>query len=649
MIAIAALLGLAVVRRRPDARRGRVALDSGAGPAHRAAQPQGAHAHFAEVAKQAEMTGRSVCMVLMDLDHFKAVNDEHGHSRGDAVLRDAAEVMRNNLRSFELVYRVGGEEFLVLMPGVDRAGWPHRRRPSAHRSRAGAAAASCEVTASFGVAMATGRAVDFEHALRRRRQGALPRQGRGPQPRGARSRARRELAGRGSRRGQPPTPRHAAATIVRPPDTRRIRPSHPGQERSHDLTYTPGVVAQGVPAPRGRRRGGQRRVFSPPAARDSETSSSTTDGSLAEASPRAPGRRSCQGDLEILNYALTLEYLEADFYTQVIDSGLVKDKKRRRPRQGDRPARAGARRRPDRDRSRQLGGTPVEPPRRSSRPVLEQGLRDGPRDRRDGREPRRRRVPRPGAGASRTRTILAAALSIHSVEARHAAGAQPARRPRLHRRRARSRARSPTARSPKRMDMDARARSRQALPRELIGDDDMRDQHLAAPSSQPIEVRGMTRSAFLVRSALAAGAVYGVGRRDPRSCPARIAQGGDVEILNFALTLEYLEAAFYDAGPQGGHGPVRGDQGARHGDPRQRGRARRRARPAIKDAGGKPVKAPGVDFGDAFAARRRSSSSPRRSRTPASAPTTAPARRSSRARSSARPARSSRSRRATPP
>ena len=78
--------------------------------------------HFAEVAKQAEMTGRDVCMVLMDLDHFKSVNDEHGHSRGDAVLRDAADVMRANLRSFELVYRVGGEEFLVLMPGVDRAG-----------------------------------------------------------------------------------------------------------------------------------------------------------------------------------------------------------------------------------------------------------------------------------------------------------------------------------------------------------------------------------------------------------------------------------------------------------------------------------------------------------------------------------------------
>ncbi len=82
------------------------------------------------------MTGRDVTMVLMDLDGFKAVNDEHGHSRGDAVLRDAANVLRANLRTFELLYRVGGEEFLVLMPGVDRQGG----RIVADRLRVGARA-----------------------------------------------------------------------------------------------------------------------------------------------------------------------------------------------------------------------------------------------------------------------------------------------------------------------------------------------------------------------------------------------------------------------------------------------------------------------------------------------------------------------------
>src|SRR3712207_8382949 len=100
-------------------------------------------------------------MVLMDIDPFKAVNDEHGHARGDPVLRDLADIMRANLRSFELVYRVGGEEFLVLMPNVDRAGG----RVVAERLRAALEQAhigEVGVTAAFGVAMATGNAVEFE-------------------------------------------------------------------------------------------------------------------------------------------------------------------------------------------------------------------------------------------------------------------------------------------------------------------------------------------------------------------------------------------------------------------------------------------------------------------------------------------------------
>ena len=47
------------------------------------------------------------------------MNDTHGHKRGDAVLSDVAYEIRKSLRSFELVYRIGGEEFLVLLPGVD--------------------------------------------------------------------------------------------------------------------------------------------------------------------------------------------------------------------------------------------------------------------------------------------------------------------------------------------------------------------------------------------------------------------------------------------------------------------------------------------------------------------------------------------------
>jgi diguanylate cyclase (GGDEF)-like protein len=74
---------------------------------------------FAEASAQARVLGRPVSVVMCDLDHFKAVNDAHGHDRGDVVLREAAYRLRKTLRTFDLVYRIGGEEFLVLLPGQD--------------------------------------------------------------------------------------------------------------------------------------------------------------------------------------------------------------------------------------------------------------------------------------------------------------------------------------------------------------------------------------------------------------------------------------------------------------------------------------------------------------------------------------------------
>ncbi len=76
---------------------------------------------FAEAAAQATVLGGWVSVVLCDLDHFKTVNDRYGHDRGDVVLREAAYRMRKTLRTFDLVYRIGGEEFLILLPGQDLA------------------------------------------------------------------------------------------------------------------------------------------------------------------------------------------------------------------------------------------------------------------------------------------------------------------------------------------------------------------------------------------------------------------------------------------------------------------------------------------------------------------------------------------------
>lgn len=71
-----------------------------------------------ELTQQARINGEPVTLVVADIDRFKAVNDGHGHSVGDAVLRDVAYRIRAELRAYDLAYRLGGEEFLVVLPGA---------------------------------------------------------------------------------------------------------------------------------------------------------------------------------------------------------------------------------------------------------------------------------------------------------------------------------------------------------------------------------------------------------------------------------------------------------------------------------------------------------------------------------------------------
>lgn len=64
--------------------------------------------------------GEPMALMLLDADHFKQVNDSHGHSVGDEVLRHLAQLLRRTLREGDFIGRVGGEEFLVLLPGTTR-------------------------------------------------------------------------------------------------------------------------------------------------------------------------------------------------------------------------------------------------------------------------------------------------------------------------------------------------------------------------------------------------------------------------------------------------------------------------------------------------------------------------------------------------
>ncbi len=108
-------------------------------------------ARVAELSHQAATTGGQVALIIADLDHFKSVNDEHGHSVGDAVLRDVAYRLRSDLRAFESAYRIGGEEFVVLLAGTDAstAGMVAERLRVSVRDQP---AAGIDVTMSFGVA-----------------------------------------------------------------------------------------------------------------------------------------------------------------------------------------------------------------------------------------------------------------------------------------------------------------------------------------------------------------------------------------------------------------------------------------------------------------------------------------------------------------
>jgi diguanylate cyclase (GGDEF)-like protein len=72
--------------------------------------------------REALQRGQEVSLVTFDLDHFKSINDTHGHAAGDAVLRLAAERCAALLRRPDLLGRLGGEEFALLLPGVGAAG-----------------------------------------------------------------------------------------------------------------------------------------------------------------------------------------------------------------------------------------------------------------------------------------------------------------------------------------------------------------------------------------------------------------------------------------------------------------------------------------------------------------------------------------------
>jgi diguanylate cyclase (GGDEF)-like protein len=107
------------------------------------------------VVAETDRFGNSCSLILVDLDHFKSVNDKHGHEAGDAVLKHVAGLLRETVREVDICARYGGEELAVLLPQTSQTGAKDvaerlrqalESRPSSHGGQ------QIPVTASFGVA-----------------------------------------------------------------------------------------------------------------------------------------------------------------------------------------------------------------------------------------------------------------------------------------------------------------------------------------------------------------------------------------------------------------------------------------------------------------------------------------------------------------
>ncbi|MGB0125836.1 MAG: sensor domain-containing diguanylate cyclase [Silvibacterium sp.] len=99
-------------------------------------------------------TAAPFSLIFMDLDHFKSVNDKHGHLIGSHLLQEVGQTMRASLRRQDVVFRYGGDEFVAILPGTDKRAAQHaaERLLQDLRERRFANVLALDVRASFGVA-----------------------------------------------------------------------------------------------------------------------------------------------------------------------------------------------------------------------------------------------------------------------------------------------------------------------------------------------------------------------------------------------------------------------------------------------------------------------------------------------------------------
>lgn len=105
-----------------------------------------------------QRSGAPLALLMIDIDHFKQINDQYGHATGDMVLEEVARTITGNLRTQDTVGRYGGEEFGVLLPGTDQAGalvTAEKLRQAVAGKRYAVGSESISVTISTGITVCT--------------------------------------------------------------------------------------------------------------------------------------------------------------------------------------------------------------------------------------------------------------------------------------------------------------------------------------------------------------------------------------------------------------------------------------------------------------------------------------------------------------
>jgi len=123
-----------------------------------------------------QRSGSHLSLLILDIDHFKDINDHYGHQGGDMVLAEAASVFRNELRVYDTAARYGGDEFVAGIPGASQAeaeAVAERIRDSVEKSRFSEKMENVRLTVSIGIAVYPGPGIETMEDFIREADGAL--------------------------------------------------------------------------------------------------------------------------------------------------------------------------------------------------------------------------------------------------------------------------------------------------------------------------------------------------------------------------------------------------------------------------------------------------------------------------------------------